>query len=206
MKKLIFTLGFILGITSITNAQVGAMATFDAAQAANMGTSITQASEIISKGTETVNKLSEQAKKLDEQSKFIRDAVEKIDEGVKTLNVVNEIKKNTTGVYNDYNVAIDKLNNLKMNASNETTEFIDIQISNVLSLVAKNNQTTTDFTSLLSDDFLKMDTASRIEFLETINKKVMSVRLSIRSTVVDTSKKITQQNRKKQIYSVPTLK
>ena len=206
MKKTIFTLAFI-GLSVISNAQVGAMATFDAAQAANMGTSISQTSEVIAKGAETVSKLEKTYKQLEKQAKFVADVVEKVDDGLKTMSVINDIQKNVRGVYDDYQVAIIKLDKLKEgNLSNENVEYVDSQIAHVLVLLQKNNETASDFTSILKDDFLKMETSDRMKFLDDINKKILSVRLSIRGTALDTSKRLTAERRKGEIYSMPTLK
>lgn len=152
--------------------------------------------------SKTIAEATTTVKTLQSQSKWIKNTVEKVDDAVKSLAIIDEIQKNAVGVIKDYKTAVNALKGYK----NLDKNYVQYSLKSLSSIISKNKKTTNFYSDIMKDDFLKLSTYERIKLLEDINGKIISLRQSIYNSSSDAYRKNQAVSTRQSIYGTPVLK
>lgn len=194
MKKLIYIL-----ILIVSNKAYSQLLVEDASVAGLLGSlqyeQTTSNSRAIAQATSTV-------KQLQSQGKWIKETVEKVDNAVKSLQVISEVQQNAVGVVKDYQQASRNLKSYKK----LNPQYVQEMLNRLAGIISKNQKTVTFFTDIMKSDFLKLSSFERIKLLEDINQKIIGLRGGIHNINVDAMQTNQSLINSKSIYGTPTLK
>ena len=119
-----------------------------------------------------------------------------------SLEIVNSIKTNSVGVVSDYSRTLNELRSYK----NLNPTYVNNQLIRLENIVISNRKSFNFFTSLIKNDMLKMSSYERIQLMQDVNKKIVSLRSAIFNISRDAAIKNQQAANRKGIYSIPILK
>lgn len=194
MKKLIYIL-----ILIVSNKAYSQLLVEDASVTGLLGSlqyeQTTSNSRAIAQATSTV-------KQLQSQGKWIKETVEKVDNAVKSLQVISEVQQNAVGVVKDYQQASRNLKSYKK----LNPQYVQEMLNRLAGIISKNQKTVTFFTDIMKSDFLKLSSFERIKLLEDINQKIIGLRGGIHNINVDAMQTNQSLINSKSIYGTPTLK
>lgn len=152
--------------------------------------------------SKTIAQAASTVKQLQSQGKWIKETVEKVDNALKTLNVITDIQKNAVGVVSDYRNTSNALQSYKQ----LNPVYVQNALNRLANIVSNNQKTVNFFSSVMKSDFLKLSSYERIKLLNEINAKLNSLRGGIYSIGAEAYDKNATMVVKKSIYGTPVLK
>lgn len=139
---------------------------------------------------------------ISSQFKFITETVSKVENAVETLDAVEKIRRNTTGVVSDYSNCLNQLRTYKK----LNPKYVNTQLIRLENIVMTNQKSFAFFSSVITNDIMKMSSYERIKLIQEINSKIVNLRASIFNISRDASIKNQQALNKQGLYSIPILK
>lgn len=136
------------------------------------------------------------------QYKFLTETISKVENAVATLAAANDVRRNTTGVVSDYSNCLNQLRTY----SKLNSKYVNNQLIRLENIIMANQQTFSFFSSVISNDIMKMTSYERIKLIQEINSKIIGFRTAIFNISRDASIKNQQALNKQGLYSIPILK
>lgn len=199
MKKLVLIL-FVCFITLSIKAQFGVPQIVNDPEANAILKALTQQQSV--SNSKALLEAKNTVLEINKQYEFLSNAVSKVEEAVTSLEIVNSIKTNSVGVVSDYSRTLNELRSYK----NLNPTYVNNQLIRLENIVISNRKSFNFFTSLIKNDMLKMSSYERIQLMQDVNKKIVSLRSAIFNISRDAAIKNQQAANRKGIYSIPILK
>lgn len=139
---------------------------------------------------------------INNQYKFLTETVSKVENAVATLDAVNDVRRNSTGVVSDYSNCLSQIRNSK----NLNPKYVNNQLVRLENIIMTNQKTFSFLSSVISNDIMKMTSYERIKLIQEINTKIVNLRGSIFNISRDASIKNQQASNKQGLYNIPILK
>lgn len=197
MKKLVLFLCF---ITLSIKAQIGVPQVVNDPEANAILKTLTQQQSI--SNSKALLEAKNTVLEINKQYEFLSNAVSKVEAAVTSLEIVNSIKTNSVGVVGDYSRTLNELRNYR----NLNPTYVNNQLIRLENIVISNRKSFNFFSSLIKNDMLKMSSYERIQLMQDVNQKIVSLRSAIFNISRDAAIKNQQAANRKGIYSIPILK
>lgn len=194
MKKLFLIL------FSVTCSSVYSQWVVEDPAVAGLLASLTQEQAV--SNSKTIVQAANTVKQLQSQGKWIKETVEKVDNAVRTLNVVTDIQQNAVGIVRDYRNAANSLRSYKT----LNPQYVQNSLNRLANIVNNNQKTVNFFSNIMKSDFLKLSSFERIKLLQEINSKLSGLRASIYNISSEAYQKNQTAVNRQSIYGTPILK
>lgn len=139
---------------------------------------------------------------ISNQYKFLTETVSKVENAVETLEAVNDVRRNSTGVVSDYSNCLNQLRTYRK----LHPKYVNNQLIRLENIILTNQKTFAFLSSIITNDIMKMSSYERIKLIQEINTKIVNLRASIFNISRDASIKNQQALNKQGLYSIPILK
>ena len=126
----------------------------------------------------------------------------KVENAVETLEAVNDVRRNSTGVVSDYSNCLNQLRTYRK----LHPKYVNNQLIRLENIILTNQKTFAFLSSIITNDIMKMSSYERIKLIQEINTKIVNLRASIFNISRDASIKNQQALNKQGLYSIPILK